>query len=133
MLNEKMDIIKHLIKQNEYKIPIFNEVKSLIEINELFPIEQLQSNNPLLTISGQDEGMLNVSSDKTNSNQIYDNNNMDGELTEKTKTTQYQTIIQDINIKEIVDEIYKIFSDMSYYDYNNVAELYNKFKDYCLI
>lgn len=128
-----MDIIKHLIKQNEYKIPIFNEVKSLIEINELFPIEQLQSNNPLLTISGQDEGMLNVSSDKTNSNQIYDNNNMDGELTEKTKTTQYQTIIQDINIKEIVDEIYKIFSDMSYYDYNNVTELYNKFKDYCLI
>ena len=128
-----MDIIKHLIKQNEYKIPIFNEVKSLIEINELFPIEQLQSNNPLLTISGQDEGMLNVSSDKTNSNQIYDNNNMDGELTEKTKTTQYQTIIQDINIKEIVDEIYKIFSDMSYYDYNNVVELYYKFKDYCLI
>ena len=128
-----MDIIKHLIKQNEYKIPIFNEVKSLIEINALFPIEQPYSNIPLLTISAQEEGMLYVSSDKTNSNQIYDNNNMDGELTEKTKTTQYQTIIQDINIKEIVDEIYKIFSDMSYYDYNNVTELYNKFKDYCLI
>ena len=56
-----MNKIKQLIKQNEYKFPIYNEVKNLIEINTLFPIEQPESNNLSLTIKAQDEDMLKVS------------------------------------------------------------------------
>lgn len=130
ILNHAMEKIKNLLNHNNNKLSIYNQIIERLEKEDILPKENI---NPLINIENLDEGMINSSSDKTNSNSIYEViNEDDGQRLSTIKSTQYATNVSEYtNNNKTIDEIFQILCEVIYQDEDNGKELIYQLKGYC--
>ena len=130
ILNDAMEKIKNLLNHNNNKLSIYNQIIERLEKEDILPKENI---NLLINIENLDEGMINSSSDKTNSNQIYEViNEDDGQRLSTIKSTQYATNVSEYtNNNKTIDEIFQILCEVIYQDEDNGKELIYQLKGYC--
>jgi len=130
ILNDAMEKIKNLLNHNNNKLSIYNQIIERLEKEDILPKENI---NLLINIENLDEGMINSSSDKTNSNPIYEViNEDDGQRLSTIKSTQYATNVSEYtNNNKTIDEIFQILCEVIYQDEDNGKELIYQLKGYC--
>ena len=123
ILNDAMEKIKNLLNHNNNKLSIYNQIIERLEKEDILPKENI---NPLINIENlEDEGMINSSSNKTNSNPIYEViNEDDGQRLSTIKSTQYATNVSEYtNNNKTIDEIFQILCEVIYQDEDNGKEI----------
>ena len=130
ILNDAMEKIKNLLNHNNNKLSIYNQIIERLEKEDILPKENI---NLLINIENLDEGMINSSSNKTNSNPIYEViNEDDGQRLSTIKSTQYATNVSEYtNNNKTIDEIFQILCEVIYQDEDNGKELIYQLKGYC--
>ena len=93
ILNDAMEKIKNLLNHNNNKLSIYNQIIERLEKEDILPKENI---NLLINIDNLEEGMINSSSNKTNSNPIYEViNEDDGQRLSTIKSTQHATNVSE--------------------------------------
>ena len=131
ILNDAMEKIKNLLNHNNNKLSIYNQIIERLEKEDILPKENI---NLLINIENlEEEGMINSSSNKTNSNTIYEViNEDDGQRLSTIKSTQYATNVSEYtNNNKTIDEIFQILCEVIYQDEDNGKELIYQLKGYC--
>lgn len=130
ILNDAMEKIKNLLNHNNNKLSIYNQIIERLEKEDILPKEII---NPLINIENLEEGMINSSSNETNSNPIYEViNEDDGQRLSTIKSTQYATNVSEYtNNNKTIDEIFQILCEVIYQDEDNGKELIYQLKGYC--
>ena len=130
ILNDAMEKIKNLLNHNNNKLSIYNQIIERLEKEDILPKENI---NLLINIENLEDGMINSSSDKTNSNPIYEViNEDDGQRLSTIKSTQYATNVSEYtNNNKTIDEIFQILCEVIYQDEDNGKELIYQLKGYC--